>query len=122
MSCPRAVTNRVVEFVVGVMGNKVLLRNSGGRILDVEVRSDGSLSVHGQDFGSEVRAIFGSDEYEWYKTIPVENLLRLRRALGIPDDGDLMSHLRDHCMADEGSRFEVVVRENGLATAFWSSG
>jgi hypothetical protein len=104
------------------MGNKVVLRNSGGRILDVEMRSDGSLEIHGQDFGSEVEAIFGRDEYEWYKTIPVENLLRLRRALGMPDDGDLLSYLRDHCTADEGNRFEDVVRENSLVTTFWSSG
>lgn len=78
--------------------------------------------MHGQDFGSEVEAIFGRDEYEWYKTIPVENLLRLRRALGMPDDGDLLSYLQDHCTADAGYRFEAVVRENDLATNFWSSG
>lgn len=104
------------------MGSKVVLRNSSGRILDVEVQPDGSLLIHGQDFGSEVEAIFGRDEYEWYTTIPVDNIPRLRRALEVPADGDLMAHLRDHCRADAGYRFEDVVRTNDLATTFWSSG
>ncbi len=103
------------------MSNTVILRHRGGRILEVELREDGSLLIHGQDFGSDVEAIFGRDEYEWYKTITVDDVPRLRRALGVPDEVELLDYLREHCTADFGHRFETVVRENELATNFWSS-
>jgi hypothetical protein len=103
------------------MSDRVVLRNSGDRILEVSRLVDGSLRIRGHDFGPEVERIFGSPDYEWYKTVPLANIARFRRVLGVPDDSDLLAHLEEHYSSDQGHSFETLVREHDLAEDFWSS-
>ena len=103
------------------MSDRVVLRNSVDRVLEVTRQPDGSLRIHGQDFGREVEAIFGSSEYEWYKTIPLVNIERFRRVFGVPEGSDLITHLDEHHSGDQGHSFEALVREHDLAEGFWSS-
>ena len=98
---------------------RVVLRNGAGRFLEVVRLPDGSLRIHGHDIGGGAE-IFGSDDYEWFKTISVGNLDRCREVFEVPDGVDLLEHLRDHFAADEGHRFERLVRDHGLAERFWS--
>ena len=97
----------------------VVLRQRAGRFLEVTRLPDGSLRIHGHDIGGGAE-IFGSDDYEWFKTIPVENLDRCRVVFGVPDGGDLLGHLRDHFTDDDGHRFDRLVRDHELAERFSS--
>ena len=98
---------------------RVVLRSRAGRFLEVIRLPDGSLRIHGHDIGGGAE-IFGSDDYEWFKVIPVENLDRCRDVFEAPEGEDLLRHL-GRCFADdEGYRFERLVRDHGLAERFWS--
>ena len=97
----------------------MVLRNGAGRFLEVTRLADGSLRIHGHDIGGGAE-IFGSDDYEWFKTIPVEKLDRCRAVFEVPDGVDLLDHLREHFVADRGDRFERIVRDHELAARFWS--
>ena len=101
------------------MTDRVVLRSSGGRFLDVTRLPDGSLRIHGHDIGGGAE-IFGSDDYEWFKTIPVANIQHFRRVFAIPEGGDEVSFLEEHYANDQGHSFETLVRENDLAEGFWS--
>ncbi len=97
----------------------VVLRSRAGRFLEVVQLPDGSVQIHGHDIGGGAE-IFGSDDYEWFKTIPVEHLERCREVLDVPEGVDLLDHLREHFVGDEGDRFERLVRDNQLSVRFSS--
>ena len=98
---------------------RVILRSGAGRFLEVTRRPDGSLLIHGHDIGGGAE-IFGSDDYEWFKTISVETLDRFRAVFEVSDGVHILDHLREHFSDDEGSRFERLVRDHELAERFWS--
>jgi hypothetical protein len=110
----------IVPFVVRVMDERVVLRQEAGRFLEVSRLPDGSLRIHGHDIGGGVEEIFGSDEYEWFKTIPIEHLDRCREVFAVPDGVDVIAHLAEHFTADHGYEFERLVREHELSVRFWS--
>ena len=87
--------------------------------MDVTRLPDGSLRIHGHDIGGGAE-IFGSDDYEWYKTIPVENIQHFRRVFAIPEGVDDIAFLEEHYANDQGHSFETLVRENDVAEGFWS--
>ena len=97
----------------------MVLRNRAGRFLEVTRLPDGSLRIHGHDIGGGAE-IFGSDDYEWFKTIPVENLDRCREVFEVPAGHDILHHLERHFADDDGDRFERLVRDHELAERFWS--
>ena len=101
------------------MNDRLVLRSGGRRFLDVTRQSDGSLRIHGHDIGGGAE-IFGSDDYEWYKTIPAENIEQFRQVFGVPDGVDEIAFLEEHHSNDQGHSFETLVRENDLAERFWS--
>ena len=95
------------------------MRGGAGRFLEVVRQPDGSLQIHGHDIGGGAE-IFGSDDYEWFKTIPVEHLERFRQVFEVPEGVDLLDHLRQHFTDDHGDRFERLVRDNQLSVRFSS--
>jgi hypothetical protein len=98
---------------------RVVLRSRAGRLLEVTRVPDGSLRIHGHDIGGGAE-IFGSDEYEWFTTIPVERLERSREVFGVPDGVGLLEHLKNQFADDDGHRFEQLVRDHELSERFWS--
>ena len=98
---------------------RVVLRNRAGRFLEVTRLPDGSLRIHGHDIGGGAE-IFGSDDDEWFKTIPVENLDRCRMVFEVPEGDDILHHVERHFSDDDGDRFERLVRDHELAERFWS--
>ena len=111
----------IVHLLMGGEGEvvRVVLRSRAGRLLEVTRLPDGSLRIHGHDIGGGTE-IFGSDEYEWFTTIPVERLERSRVVFGVPDGVGLLDHLRNQFADDEGHRFEQLVRDHELSERFWS--
>ena len=101
------------------MQHRIVLRNGRGRFLEVVRLPNGALEIHGHDIGGGAE-IFGSDDYEWFKTIQIENLERCREVFEVPEDVELLDHLREHFTNDQGARFERLVRDNELSVRFSS--
>jgi hypothetical protein len=102
------------------MANRVVFRSGGSRFLELTIEANGSIRIHGHDVGSDLEEIFGSSDYEWFKTIPLSNVGRFREVFEVPDGADLVAHLQRYFTDDDGHRFETLVRDHELAERFWS--
>jgi hypothetical protein len=78
----------------------------------------GSLTIEGYDTGPAVEVFFHHDDYEFHRTVPPKGVARLREALGVAADGDLLAAI--------GQRFswthelDNFLDELGIGSEFWS--
>jgi hypothetical protein len=93
--------------------------DEGGRqSRTVTVDADGSLTIDGYDIGPAVEAFFGHDDYEFHRTVPAEGVARLRAALGVAADGDLLAALQERFTWT--TQIEALLGELGVESEFWS--
>jgi hypothetical protein len=88
------------------------------------LRDDGSLVLDGHDLGRGVSDVFGEgvDEYEFARTVAVDQVDQLRRALGVcGDDDELRATLEERFARPGGSHaFELFLTDHGIRSEFWN--
>ncbi len=102
----------------------VTLRNtsdaSGTRFLDVRITIDGGLGIEGYDSGPAVKSFFGSSNYEWHHTVKASDIPRLRAAMGIGPDIDLLAHIGENFNGPGQPDLESFIRDAGIDVQFFS--
>jgi hypothetical protein len=87
----------------------------------LSLRDDDSLVLDGHDLGRGVSRIFGYSEYEFARTIPPDQMPKLRQALGLAADADIRAVLAEQFARRGGSRdFEQLLKDQGVGSEFWS--
>lgn len=102
----------------------VTLRNTsdptGSRFLGVRISIDGGLDIEGYDSGPAVKSFFGSSDYEWHHTVKASDIPRLRAAMGIDFDVDLLGHIAANFNGPGQPDLETFIREVGITFQFFN--
>ena len=91
------------------------------RHVTAKLTDDGNLVISGQDIGSSVERIFGSDEYEYAHTIPAAHIAAFFELLGARQVTDILGAI-DHF--GRGRYHEIVdaleKAKEIMPIGFWS--
>ena len=105
-------------------GRTITLRNTsdagGTRFLGVRIGYDGGLDIEGYDSGSAVRSVFGSSNYEWHRSVRASDIPRLRAAMNIEPDVDLLDHIAANFNGPGQPDLESFIRGLGIKLEFFS--
>jgi len=108
MSTPRTVTLRSTSDP------------SGSRFLGVRITIDGGLDIEGYDSGPAVSKALGSSGYEWHHTVKASDIPRLRAAMGITSDIDLLGHIEANFNGPGQPDLETFIRDVGITFQFFN--
>jgi hypothetical protein len=105
--------------------NKAVLEEShderGTCVRWVSLTPDGSLRLEGHDLGPMVQQFFGHSEYEFVRSVPASGVDRLRNALGLGTDDDLIATLAAQFQGEGGSsRLEKFFESQAIESEFWN--
>ena len=91
------------------------------RHVTAKLTAEGNLVISGQDIGSSVERIFGSDEYEYAHTIPAAHIAAFFELLGARQVTDILGAI-DHF--GRGRYLEIVdaleEAKKTMPIGFWS--
>ena len=87
----------------------------------VRLTPEGSLRLEGHDLGPMVQQFFGHSEYEFVRGVSAPGVARLRTALGLGTDDDLIAALAAEFQGEGGSnRLEKFLETHGIESEFWN--
>lgn len=102
----------------------VTLRNSvdagGSRILEVRIGYDGGLDIEGNDSGPAVQSAFGSSNYEFHHSVKLADMPRLRAAMNIDAEVDILEHIAANFNGPGQPDLESFIRSAGIKLHFFS--